>query len=138
MEDVIQAATAANAHEFILDLPEGYHTQIGERGVRLSGGQIQRIALARAFLKDAPLLILDEATANLDPQSEEYIRLAIDRLLVGRTTLLIAHRLATVYQAHQIIVLEKGQVAESGSHQALLQRGGLYGRLVSAYMGTGV
>ncbi len=138
MDEVIQAAIAANAHEFILDLPEGYHTQIGERGVRLSGGQIQRIALARAFLKESPLLILDEATANLDPESEEHIRLAIDRLLVGRTTLLIAHRLATVYQAHQIIVLEKGRVVESGSHQALLQRGGLYSHLVSAYMGTGV
>ncbi len=130
--EVRAAAQAAAAHDFILSLSEGYQTQIGERGARLSGGQAQRIALARAFLKNAPLIILDEATANLDPQTEAHINAALKRLCEGRTALIIAHRLSTVYQADQIVVLSGGQVAEIGTHQTLLQREGAYRALVLA------
>ncbi len=130
--EIKAAAQAALAHEFILSLPEGYQTRIGERGARLSGGQAQRIALARAFLKNAPLIILDEATANLDPQTEAHINAALKRLCEGRTALIIAHRLGTVYQADQIVVLSGGQVAEIGTHHTLLQREGAYRALVLA------
>ena len=130
--EIEAAAQAALAHEFILSLPEGYQTRIGERGARLSGGQAQRIALARAFLKNAPLIILDEATANLDPQTEALINAALKRLCEGRTALIIAHRLGTVYQADQIVVLSGGRVAEIGTHQTLLQREGAYRALVLA------
>jgi len=129
------AAAAENAHaaEFIQALPQGYDTLIGERGLRLSGGQAQRLALARAFIREAPLLILDEATANLDPQTEADIQDAVNRLLRGRTTLIIAHRLSTVYQADRILVLDGGRVVESGAHQELLRRDGLYRQLTMAY-----
>lgn len=129
------AAAAENAHaaEFIQALPQGYDTLIGERGLRLSGGQAQRLALARAFIREAPLLILDEATANLDPQTEADIQDAVNRLLRGRTALIIAHRLSTVYQADRILVLDGGRIVESGAHQELLRRDGLYRQLTMAY-----
>jgi ATP-binding cassette subfamily C protein CydD len=133
MDNLIRAARLAHAHEFVEALPQGYDTVIGERGARLSGGQAQRIALARAFLKDAPLLILDEATSNLDPETEDLLRAATERLMQGRMTLVIAHRLSTVYRADRIVVLEGGQAVETGTHQSLVQQGGVYYRLVSAY-----
>jgi ABC-type multidrug transport system fused ATPase/permease subunit len=132
-EEVERAARQAHAHTFIQALPQGYNTLIGERGVRLSGGEAQRLALARAFLKDAPLLLLDEATANLDPEIESLIQEALGRLLQGRTALIIAHRLATVYQANRILVMDGGHVVEEGSHATLLRAGGVYRRLVRAY-----
>jgi subfamily B ATP-binding cassette protein MsbA len=123
------AARAAFAHDFILDLPRRYDTVIGERGSRLSGGQRQRIAIARALLKDPPILILDEATSALDAESERLVQQALSNLIRGRTTLVIAHRLATVRTAHRIVVLEAGEVREEGSHEELLRKGGLYSRL---------
>jgi len=132
-EEVERAARQAHAHAFIRALPQGYHTLIGERGVRLSGGEAQRLALARAFLKDAPFLLLDEATANLDPEIESLIQEALGRLLQGRTALIIAHRLATVYQANRILVMAGGRIVEEGSHATLLEVRGVYRRLVRAY-----
>ncbi len=132
-DEVAFAARQAHAEEFIRALPEGYSTIVGERGARLSGGQAQRIALARAFLRDAALLVLDEATANLDAESESLVQQAIERLLANRTALIIAHRLQTVTRADRIIVLADGRVAEAGSHPALIESGGLYARLVAAY-----
>ena len=136
-DQVERAARQASAHGFVEALPQGYDTVMGERGARLSGGEAQRIALARAFLKDAPLLILDEATANLDPEIEALVQEAMARLLPGRTALIIAHRLSTVYRASRIVVVDQGQLAEEGTHAGLMQQGGLYRRLVGAY-GTGV
>lgn len=132
-ETVIRAARQAHADEFIRNLPRQYQTVIGEQGWRLSGGQAQRLALARAFLQNAPLLVLDEATANLDPATQELIVAAIKQLMAGRTTLLIAHRLSTVYAADNILVMTGGQIVESGSHAELLARSGLYARLVNTY-----
>jgi ABC-type multidrug transport system fused ATPase/permease subunit len=135
MEDVDEArvesaARAAFAHDFILDLPRRYDTVIGERGGRLSGGQKQRIAIARAILKDPPILILDEATSALDAESERLVQGALANLMRGRTTLVIAHRLTTVRDAARIVVLEGGEVREEGRHDELLRRpGGLYSRL---------
>jgi subfamily B ATP-binding cassette protein MsbA len=126
------AARAAAAHDFILALPRGYDTLVGEAGARLSGGQRQRIAIARAFLKDAPILLLDEATSALDTESEAQVQAALARLMAGRTTLIIAHRLSTVRSADRIYVLEAGRVAEVGAHDALMSRGGLYSRLARA------
>jgi subfamily B ATP-binding cassette protein MsbA len=129
LADIEQAARAAHAHEFIVRLPETYETIVGERGVKLSGGQRQRIAIARAILKDPRVLILDEATSSLDNESERLIEDALERLLVGRSTLIIAHRLSTVRRADRLVVMDHGRVAEEGSHAELLARGGLYARL---------
>jgi ATP-binding cassette subfamily C protein CydCD len=125
------AARAANAHEFIARLPEGYRTLVGERGVRLSGGQRQRIAIARALLRDAPILVLDEALSSVDAESEAVIQEALDRLMQGRTTLIFAHRLSSVIGADRILVLDEGRVAESGRHAELMARGGVYHRLMA-------
>jgi subfamily B ATP-binding cassette protein MsbA len=127
--DVEAAARVANAHEFIEALPEGYDTLVGERGVKLSGGQRQRIAIARAVLKDPAVLVLDEATSSLDTESERLVEAAMERLLVGRSTLIIAHRLSTVQRADRLLVLDAGQVVEEGSHAELLRLGGIYARL---------
>ena len=129
--EVFRAAELASADAFIRALPQGYATPVGERGVTLSGGQRQRIAIARAILKDAPILLLDEATSALDAESEHAVQEALDRLMQGRTTLVIAHRLATVRSADRILVMDGGRIVEEGTHEALLARGGLYARLAS-------
>jgi len=127
--EMIAAAKAANAHDFIADLPEGYDTIIGERGVKLSGGQKQRLSIARAILKDAPVLILDEATSSVDTETEQLIQQALERLMQGRTTIIIAHRLSTIRNADKIVVLEDKSIREIGTHEELLKLGGLYKRL---------
>jgi len=129
--EVIAAAKAAFAHDFIGALPEGYKTFLGERGVRLSGGQRQRISIARAILKNPPLLLLDEATSALDAESERMVQAALEAAMKDRTTLVIAHRLATVQRADRIVVLEAGQIVESGTHAQLAAAGGLYARLAA-------
>ena len=129
--ETMAAAKAAFAHDFLMQLPEGYDTFLGERGVRLSGGQRQRIAIARAMLKNAPLLLLDEATSALDAESERMVQAALESAMKGRTTLVIAHRLATVQQADRILVLDNGALVEQGSHTELVARGGVYARLAA-------
>jgi ATP-binding cassette subfamily B protein len=130
-EEVIAAAKMAAAHEFIERLPQGYWSFLGERGVRLSGGQRQRIAIARALLKNPPLLLLDEATSALDAESERLVQRALEAAMVGRTTLIIAHRLATVQRADRIIVLEDGHIVETGTHASLVALGGVYANLAA-------
>jgi ATP-binding cassette subfamily B protein len=129
LEAVQQAAAAAQADEFISALPAGFQTRLGERGISLSGGQRQRIAIARAILKDAPILLLDEATSALDAESEALVQRALERVMKDRTTLVIAHRLATVQKASRILVMDKGRIVEQGTHTELVAKGGLYGRL---------
>lgn len=128
-EEIEEAARQAHAHDFIVRLPDGYDTVIGDRGMKLSGGERQRIAIARALLKNPPILILDEATSQLDSESEKLVQAALDRLMQGRTVFMVAHRLSTVRNAHKIIVLDKGKIAEQGSHSELLNANGLYRRL---------
>lgn len=134
-QEVLAAAEAANAHQFIIALPEGYNTTVGERGVKLSGGQRQRVAIARALLKDPRVLILDEATSALDSESEALVQEALERLMQGRTTFVIAHRLSTVQIANRIAVMEGGEIVELGSHHELMALGGLYSRLYSLQLG---
>jgi ATP-binding cassette subfamily B protein len=130
MVDIEEAARLANAHEFILRQPKGYRTLVGERGVKLSGGERQRVALARAFLANTPVLVLDEATSSLDSESEALIQVAMERLMAGRTSIVIAHRLSTVRMLDRILVFEHGRVTEEGTHEELVQReGGTYKRL---------
>ncbi len=128
-EEVIAAAKAANAHEFIMNLPQGYDTPVGERGVKLSGGQKQRVAIARVFLKDPPMLIFDEATSALDLESEHLIQEAMGLLSKDRTTFIVAHRLSTITHADRIVVIENGKVSESGSHVELMNAHGAYHKL---------
>ena len=130
-DEIIAVAKMAAAHEFIEKLPGGYKSFLGERGVRLSGGQRQRIAIARALLKNPPLLLLDEATSALDAESERLVQGALEAAMVGRTTLVIAHRLATVQRADRIIVLENGHIVETGTHASLVAMGGIYANLAA-------
>ena len=128
-EDVRAACVAAYADEFVSRLPQAYDTDLGERGVRLSGGQRQRIAIARALLADRPILLLDEATSALDAESERLVQAALEKLMKNRTTLVIAHRLATVQQADRIVVMDQGRIVETGSHAELVRQDGLYAHL---------
>jgi subfamily B ATP-binding cassette protein MsbA len=129
LDRVREAAVAAYADEFILAMPNGYETVIGELGAQLSGGERQRLAIARALFKDAPILILDEATSQLDTESENEVQKALRNLMRGRTTLVIAHRISTIVSADEIVVMEHGSIVEQGSHEDLLERGGVYRRL---------
>jgi ATP-binding cassette, subfamily B, bacterial len=130
-EQIWEAARRANAEDFLRALPEGLDTFLGESGARLSGGQRQRIAIARAVLRDAPILLLDEATSALDAESEKLVQDALEKLMIDRTTIVIAHRLATVRSAQRIIVMDKGRIVEEGDHATLSAAGGLYARLAS-------
>ena len=135
-EEVLRAAKLANADEFIAKLPDGYETMVGERGVKLSGGQRQRIAIARAILKDAPILVLDEATSALDSESEALIQEALTNLMKGRTSIVVAHRLSTIAGLDEIVVLNDGRIVEQGTHAELLAKGGEYHKLWSRQSGA--
>jgi len=135
MEEVIAAAQAANAHGFIEELPQGYDTEVGERGVKLSGGQKQRISIARAFLANPQILILDEATSAVEPESEFIIQEALERLMKGRTTFIVSHRLSMVRNADVIAVIDDGRIIELGNHAELMQKGGLYAEMYRMQMG---
>jgi ATP-binding cassette subfamily B protein len=135
-EEIIQAAKIANAHDFIVKLPDGYNTRVGDKGFSLSGGERQRIAIARAILHNPRILILDEATASLDTQTEKQIQEALNRLTKGRTTIAIAHRLSTLSNADRLIVLDQGKLAEFGTHNELMQEKGVYYKLVMAQRQT--
>ena len=128
-EDVLHAAKIANAHDFILEMENGYQTNIGDRGLKLSGGQRQRLSIARAILKNPPILILDEATSALDTESERLVQDALIKLMENRTSLVIAHRLSTIQHADEIIVLQRGEIVERGTHQELLLHEGVYKKL---------
>ena len=129
MEQVVEAAKIANAHDFIMEKPEGYNTNIGDRGSNHSGGQRKRISIARAILKNPPILILDEATSALDTESERLVQEALERLMKTRTTIAIAHRLSTIKNADEICVLYEGEIVERGTHDELIQKNGYYKRL---------
>jgi subfamily B ATP-binding cassette protein MsbA len=133
--EIVAAAQLANADEFIAKMPDGYHTMVGERGLTLSGGQRQRIGIARAIIRNAPILILDEPTAALDTEAEKLVMEALERLMKGRTVLTIAHRLSTIRDAHKIIVLKDGVVAEEGTHDELVARNGVYAELYRVQTG---
>ena len=135
-EQIIEAATLAHAMEFIEQLPDGLDTQVGENGVLLSGGQRQRIAIARAMLRDAPVLILDEATSALDTESEKAIQQGLDNLRQNRTSVVIAHRLSTIESADQILVVDQGRIVERGTHKSLLELGGMYAKLYQMQFGS--
>ena len=135
-DQIEAAAKAANAYGFIRQLPQGLDTEIGERGIKLSGGQRQRIAIARAILKDAPILILDEATSALDSRAEHEVQTALDRLMKGRTTLIIAHRLSTIANVDTVVTLQNGQVDEVGTPAELAKTGGIYAQLLDLQLGT--
>ncbi|TIW80745.1 MAG: ATP-binding cassette domain-containing protein, partial [Mesorhizobium sp.] len=135
--EIETAAKDALADEFILKLEHGYDSPVGERGVTLSGGQRQRVAIARAILRDAPILLLDEATSALDAESETLVQTALERLMQGRTTIVIAHRLATVLKADRILVMDGGRIVEEGTHQSLVAKGGIYARLAQLQFETG-
>ncbi len=137
-KEIAASAEAAGAHGFIRALPQGYETQVGERGLKLSGGQKQRLSIARAVLKDAPILILDEATSSVDAETEAEIQNALGRLMAGRTSIVIAHRLSTVKKAHKILVLDEGRILEAGRHEDLVRRGGLYHKLYKYQFGGAV
>ena len=132
MEKVIEASRKACCHDFIMALPNGYDTVIGEGGASLSGGEKQRISIARAIMKDAPIIILDEATANVAPESEQELTAAIEALTKEKTILMIAHRLKTVRHADNILVIDKGRIAQSGTHEQLMEQGGIYRRFVES------
>ena len=136
MEEVQSAAKAANIHEFIMSLPNGYDTVVGELGVKLSGGQRQRIAIARAVLKNAPILLLDEATSSLDYESEKLVQDALNNLIIGRTTVIVAHRLSTIQHCDRIVVMKKGHIVEVGNHESLMSGEGEYKRVYQMHRDT--